>query len=219
MATPVAAVSAGTVQTRSRYWLVPVARAAVAAVAGLVITFSQDHSAALGLTVFGAFAALTALALIAGSVPLKTDRVARQVSLAQGILTLVAGVAALAFAASAGLPAFFAIVLIWALLTGGLEVYNGFRLRGRSPLARDWMTIGLATVLLAVAFLVVPQGLDQQFTGPDGVARSLTASIVAVGIFGAYAAIVAVLLVIGGFSLKWGTDPSGRAARETESHS
>ncbi|WP_411722299.1 hypothetical protein [Mycetocola sp.] len=218
MATPVTAAPNGTAQSRSRYWLVPIARAAVAAVAAVVITFSQNHSATLGLTVFGAFAVLTALAIFAGSGSLKADRVAQHTFVAQAVLTLAAGAVALAFAASASLPAFFAIVLIWALLTGALELYNGFRLRGRSPLARDWTAIGLVTVLLAVAFLVVPQGLDQQFTGPDGVERSLTASIVAVGVYGAYAAIVAVLLVIGGFSLKWGTDPSGRVAPETESH-
>jgi uncharacterized membrane protein YhaH (DUF805 family) len=219
VATPVTAVPSGTAQSRSRYWLVPIARAAVAALAAVVITFSQDHSAALGLTLFGAFALLSALAVFAGSGSLAADRVAQHTFVAQAILTLAAGVVALAFAASASLPAFFAIVLIWALLTGSLELYNGFRVRGRSPLARDWMTIGVVTVLLAVAFLAVPQGLDQQFTGPDGVERSLTASIVAVGVFGAYAAIVAVLLVIGGFSLKWGTDSNGRTAPETESHS
>ncbi|HEV7847800.1 MAG TPA: hypothetical protein VGO88_00540 [Mycetocola sp.] len=219
MATPVAAASAGPVQTRSRYWLVPVTRAVVAAVAAIVITFSQNHSAALGLAVFGGFAVLTASAILVGSASLKADRVAHHTFVAQAVLTLVAGAVALAFAASASLPAFFAIVLIWALLTGALELYNGFRLRGRSPLARDWTTTGIVTVLLAVAFLVVPQGLDQHFTGPDGVERSLTASIVAVGVFGAYAAIVAVLLVIGGFSLKWGTDPSGRVTPETESQS
>jgi uncharacterized membrane protein HdeD (DUF308 family) len=219
VATPVTAVPHGTAQARTRYWLVPIARAAIAAVAAVVITFSQNHSAALGLTVFGAFAALTGLAILAGSRSLKADGVAHHVFVAHAILTLAAGGVALAFAASASLPVFFAVVLIWALLTGALELYSGFRLRGRSPLARDWMTIGVVTVLLAVAFLVVPQGLDQQFTGPDGIERSLTASIVAVGVFGAYAAIVAVLLVIGGFSLKWGTDPSGRVAPETESQS
>jgi uncharacterized membrane protein YhaH (DUF805 family) len=219
VATSVTAVSSGTAQTRSRYWLVPLLRAGVAAVAAAVITFSQDHSAALGLTVFGAFAIVTALAILAGSGALTGDRVARLTFVAQAAITLAAGVTALALAASAGLPAFFAIVLIWALLTGALELYSGFRLRGRSPLARDWTTIGLATVLLAVAFLLVPQGLDQQFTGPDGIERSLTASIVVVGIFGAYAAIVAVLLVIGGFSLKWGTDQSGPTTPETESPS
>ncbi|MET1051911.1 MAG: hypothetical protein ABWX65_04655 [Mycetocola sp.] len=207
MATSVAAATGGAVNSRSRYWLVPVARAAVAAVAGVVITFSGDHSPWLGLSVFGGFAVLTALVeIILGSVRLSSDRVSRGTFLVQAIVTLLAGVVALVLAPSSGLPAFFAIVLIWALLTGALELYSGFRLRGRSPLARDWTTIGGLTVLLAVAFLLVPPGLDQQFTGPDGIERSLTASVVTVGIFGAYAAIAAVLLVIGGLSLKWGTD-------------
>ncbi|RLP73080.1 hypothetical protein D9V29_03500 [Mycetocola manganoxydans] len=207
----------GIAQSRSRYWLVAVARALVAAVAGLVITFSPDHSASLGLSVFGGFAVLTALVHLAGSRTLDADTVTRRSFVAQGILSLAAGVLALILAPIGGQPAFFAIVLLWALLTGALELYSGFHLRGRSALARDWMTIGGVTVLLAVAFLLVPQGLDQHFTGPDGVERSLTASIVSVGTFGAYAAIVAVLLAIGGFSLKWGTDSSGRVAPETES--
>lgn len=224
MATPVAAAPVGAVpvgagQARSRYWLVPVTRAAVAAVAAIVITFSQDHSASLGLTIFGAFAVLTGLALLAGTRSLAEDRVAQRTFAAQAFLTIAAGTVSLVAAASGSLPAFFAIVLAWALLTGALELYNGFRLRGRSPLARDWTTTGLVTVLLAVAFLVVPQDLNQQFSGPDGVERSLTASIVTVGIFGAYAAIVAVLLVIGGFSLKWGADSSGRVTSKTESPS
>lgn len=220
MATPVAAAPGGAVNSRSRYWLVPVARAAVAAVAAVVITFSGDHSPWLGLSVFGGFAVLTALVhLVFGSGPLASDRVSRRAFTAQAILTALAGAAALVLAPSAGLPAFYLIVIVWSLLTGALELYSGYRLRGRSPLARDWMTIGGLTVLLTVAFLLVPPGLDQQFTGPDGVARSLTASVVTVGIFGAYAAIVAVLLLIGGLSLKWGTDASGRVTPETESPS
>ena len=220
MATPVAAATGGAVNSRSRYWLVPVARAAVAAVAAVAITFNGNHSPWLGLSVFGGFAVLTALVeILLGSPRLAADRVARGAFLAQAAVTLVAGVVALALAPTAGLPAFYGIVIVWALLTGAVELYSGFRLRGRSPLARDWMTIGGLTVLLAVAFLLVPPGLDQQFTGPDGVDRSLTASVVTVGIFGAYAAIVAVLLVIGGFSLKWGADESGRVLSETESTS
>ncbi len=217
MATPVAAAPAGAVNSRSRYWLVPVSRAAVAAAAAVVITFSGDHSPWLGLSVFGGFAVLTALVeFVLGAASLASDRVSRRVVVAQAVVTVAAGVVALVLAPFAGLPAFYAIVIIWALLTGALELYSGYRLRGRSPLARDWMTIGTLTALLAVAFLIVPPGLDQQFTGPDGIDRSLTASIVTVGIFGAYAAIVAVLLVIGGLSLKWGTDERGRVSPETE---
>ncbi|MBG6238587.1 peptidoglycan/LPS O-acetylase OafA/YrhL [Mycetocola sp. CAN_C7] len=217
MATPVAAATGGAVNSRSRYWLVPVARAAVAAVAAVVITFNGNHSPWLGLSVFGGFAVLTALIeIVLGSARLAADRVSRRTFFAQAIITLAAGVVALALAPNSSLPAFYAIVIVWALLTGALELYSGFRLRRRSPLARDWTTIGGLTVLLAVAFLLVPPGLDHQFTGPDGIDRSLTASIVTVGIFGAYAAIGAVLLVIGGFSLKWGTDESGRVPPETE---
>ncbi len=217
MATPVAAAPAGAVNARSRYWLVPVSRAAVAAAAAVVITFSGDHSPWLGLSVFGGFAVLTALVeLVLGAASLASDRVSRRLVVAQSVVTVAAGAVALALAPFAGLPAFYAIVIVWALLTGALELYSGYRLRGRSSLARDWMTIGGLTALLAVAFLLVPPGLDQQFTGPDGIDRSLTASVVTVGIFGAYAAIVAVLLVIGGLSLKWGTDERGRVSPETE---
>lgn len=195
-----------------------------AAIAAGVITFSVDHSAPLGLTVFGAFAVVTGLlAVIFVPRTLADDRGSRLNFLLSGVVSLLAGVAALFLAATgtSALPGLFITVIVWALLTGVLELYSGFRLRGRSPFARDWMTIGGATVLLGVVYLLVPPGLDQHYTGPDGIDRSLTASIVTVGIFGAYAAIVAVLLIIGGLSLKWGTDGAGRSSTTgtTESQS
>lgn len=215
MATPVAAAPGGAVDSRSSYWVIPIVRALVAAVAAIVVTFSSDHSASFGLLVFGVFAILSGI--VTGGLHLgvlRDDRVARWSFALQGLVAALAGGAALAIAASQpSLPALVAIVTAWALITGALELYNGFRLRGRSPLAREWMTIGGLTVLLAIVLVTIPQSLDQHFTGPDGVERSLTASIVTVGIFGAYAAILAVLLTIGGLSLKWGTD---RQATTTE---
>ena len=59
------------------------------------------------------------------------------------------------------------------------------------------------TVLLAVVVLVIPADYVQPFTGPDGVARELTASIIIVGVLGAYWAILGIYLVIAGLSLKW----------------
>lgn len=219
MVTPVASTPDGVVTPHSRYWLVPVSRAVAAAVAAVVITFSRDHSPWLGLSVFAGFAVVTGLVLLLpGARRLPDDRVTRRAFQVQGLVSLVAGGAAVALLPFAGMPAFFGIVSAWALITGALEAYCGHRVRGRTALARDWTIVGWATVLLAVAFFVVPQGLDEQFTGPDGVARSLTASIVTVGIFGAYAAIIAMLLAIGGFSLKWGADETGRVSPETESH-
>ena len=224
LASSAVAAPRGAVDSTARYWILQVLRAVPAAIAAVVITFSSDHSAPLGLTVFGGFAVVTGLlGLVLVPRLLLDDRVARLNFLVSAVVSVLAGAGALTFALTgfAPLPGLFLIVIIWALLTGALELYSGFRVRGRSPFARDWMTIGGLTVILALAYLVVPPGLDQQFEGPDGVARSLTASIVTVGIFGAYAAILAVLLLIGGFSLKWGTDDARRASTTgtTESQS
>lgn len=224
MASSAAAAPRGAVDSTSRYWIFQLFRAVPAAVAASVITFSVDHSAPLGLTVFGAFAVLTGLlAVIFVPRTLADDRVSRLNFLVSGIVSLLAGAGALVLAGTgrSALPGLFITVIVWALLTGVLELYSGFRVRGRSPFARDWLTIGGATLLLAIVFLLVPPGLDQHYMGPDGVDRSLTASIVTVGIFGAYAAIVAVLLIIGGFSLKWGTDDARRSSTSgtTESQS
>lgn len=224
MASSAAAAPRGTVDSTSRYWVFQLLRAVPAAIAAGVITFSLDHSAPLGLTVFGAFAVLTGLlAVVFVPRTLADDRVSRLNFLVSGVVSLLAGAAALVFVGTgtAAVPALFITVIVWALLTGVLELYSGFRVRGRSPFARDWMTVGGATVLLGIVFLLVPPGLDQHYTGPDGVDRSLTASIVTVGVFGAYAAIIAVLLIIGGFSLKWGTDDARRSSTTgtTESQS
>ena len=218
MASSAAAASRGTADSTSRYWVFQLLRAIPAAIAAGVITFSLDHSAPLGLTVFGGFAILTGIvAVLLVPRTLANDRVSRLNFLLSGIISLLAGVAALAFAGTgtSARPALFLTVIVWALLTGVLELYSGFRVRGRSPFARDWMTIGGATVLLGIVFLLVPPGLDQHYAGPDGIDRSLTASIVTVGVFGAYAAVVAVLLIIGGFSLKWGTDDARRSSTST----
>jgi uncharacterized membrane protein HdeD (DUF308 family) len=215
LASSAVAAPRSAVDSTSRYWLFQVLRAVPAAIAAVVITFNSDHSAPLGLTVFGGFALLTGL-LTLTMVPrtLASDRGALLNFVVSGVVSILAGIAALVFAnaGTASVPALFLTVIVWALLTGVLELYSGFRVRSRSPFARDWMTLGGVTVLLALAYLLVPPELNQQFEGPDGVARSLTSSIVTVGIFGAYAAIVAVLSLIGGLSLKWGTDDARRAS-------
>ncbi|MES2169928.1 MAG: hypothetical protein V4479_04310, partial [Actinomycetota bacterium] len=68
-----------------------------------------------------------------------------------------------------------------------------------------WMTVGGLTVILAIAFLLVPPGFSQAFKDPDGVTRVLDSSVIVVGILGLYAGICAVFLVIAGLSARWGT--------------
>jgi uncharacterized membrane protein HdeD (DUF308 family) len=176
-----------------------------------VITFSADHSAGLGLVTFGVFAVLSGAVVAAAALRWSGPGVERGVPLVQGGIAIVAGVASLVVPA-AGLPYLVFTVTAFAILTGFLELYLGVRGRraigggGVATFARDHIFVGALTVLLAVAVLLVPPGFVQAFTGPDGVERQLTASVVVVGLLGAYWAIAGIYLVIASLSLKWGTD-------------
>ncbi|MCJ1713969.1 DUF308 domain-containing protein [Curtobacterium sp. VKM Ac-2922] len=190
---------------RARYWPIPVLRAVPAAVIALVITFSSNHAAGYGLLLFGVFAVVEGAVLGIGSAArLRDDQRSRRTALAQSVITVVSGIVAIA-ANGFGLTAFIAVVVVFAVLTGALELTQGLRSRGRSPFARDWMTIGGLTLLLAIAFLVTPPDYSQQLGGIEKVPGTLDASVVLVGLLGAYLAIAAVFHVIAGLSHKWGT--------------
>ena len=115
---------------------------------------------------------------------------------------MLTGLAAL-LRMSGGLPLLILLVSVFAALTGFLELYLGWRGRGRDRSARDWTFVGALTIVLAIAVLLVPADFSQVFTGPDDVERELTASVIVVGLVGAYWVIVGLYLVIAGLSLKW----------------
>ncbi|WP_144761626.1 hypothetical protein [Curtobacterium sp. 9128] len=195
---------------RARYWPIPILRAVPAAVVALVITFSSNHAAGYGLLLFGVFAVVEGAVLGIGSLRrLDDDARSRRTAVAQAAITVLAGVIGIA-CNGLGLPAFIAVVVAFAVLTGALELAQGIRARRTSPFARDWMTIGGLTLLLAIGFLVTPPDYSQQLGGIERVSGVLDASIVLVGLFGAYLAITAVFHVIAGLSHKWGTTaPAG----------
>lgn len=182
-------------------WIVTLARAIPALVLGLVITFSPDHSAALGLIGFGVYAIAVGAVLVVAAFRRLIEPSARAPFLIQGVVTLVAGIAALV--QPGGGTAYLVWVLsAWAVVAGALELVNGVRHRRRSAAARDWMLTGALTLLLAVVVILVPPELAYDFTGPDQVERILTAAIVVVGVLGAWAIIVGVQLGIAAVSLR-----------------
>ena len=183
------------------YWPVPLSRSIIALVAAAVITFAQDHSPRMGLLIFGGFAVLTAIVLIVAALRVHTgaDRI---IVLLMALVGLLAGGFALALTGG-GLPFYLYLVSVWAAITGFLELYLGLRGRRRNPAARDWIFVGAVTALFAIVVVILPPDFTQQFSGAQGVTGTLTASVIAVGAFGAYAAIVGVYLVIGALSLKW----------------
>jgi uncharacterized membrane protein HdeD (DUF308 family) len=168
----------------ARYWPVPIARAAVAAVAALVVTFVADHSPAVGLGVFGSFALLSGLVVLVGARRVDRTRLAAGLIANQGAMSVVVGITALVtLAVGASLTA-----LVVLAVTAASELIVGLRVADASPASRDHVVVAAATALLAVVLLLVRD---------DGV--------FVVGAIGAYAAIVAVYLAIAGLSLKWDT--------------
>jgi len=181
-----------------------VLRAVPAAVVALVITFSADHSAYLGLIALGTFAVVTGVIVVVGAV---RGAYPRGPFGLQGGLLIVGGTVALVFN-DAGLP--FLLVLTSVLLgvTGVIELVTGLRSRVQVAGAHDWIFMGGFSTLFAAAVLLVPTDLVDVISIPGKDVPPLTASTMVVGLLGAYAAIAAVYLVIAGLSLKWAPQAS-----------
>ena len=201
---------------RSAYWPVAIVRAVPAAILGLVITFVANHSAGFGLVAFGIFAVTSGVLLaVLAWVRLGGSGV-RAFLVAQGGVAVLAGILALLLR-DGGIAMFFLLVTAFAIITGFLELYSGFRTRRRFVASGDWRVGGVLTILTAIALLLVPPGLHQGIRTAEGTTGVLDAAVIAVGILGAYAAILAVYLLIAGFSAKWGTQSvrTGTSAAST----
>src|SRR5690349_12473493 len=104
---------------------VQLARAAFAAIAALMITFSSDHSAAVGSAVFSGFAIATGFVhLLAAWLVYPAGR--RWPSIALGVVAVVAGMATGLFPLRT-VTGFFVTVIAWALVSGVLELVAGWR--------------------------------------------------------------------------------------------
>lgn len=195
---------------RVRVRNIQLARAIIAIVAALVITFSPDHSAGYGLFVFAGFAIVTA-AVLAVAAALTYPGGRRWSWITNAAITLVAGLVAVVPALHTT-PVFFAVVITWAAVTGIVEIVGAGRDRlrmreagivdpQRRSEARDGTTVGVLTVVLAMAIgLVSPDLSYDYFIDDAGQWFALTGIVVAVGLFGGYAAIVAVYLGIAAFT-------------------
>ncbi|GEM_PF-323730 len=198
---------------------VQVARAVFAAIAAVMITFSSDHSAAVGLAVFSGFTLATSLVHFAAAW-LVYPAGSRWPSVLLGLLSAAAGMAA-------GIPPwrtttlFFVVVVAWAVLTGIVELIAGMRgVRGDAASipsrteARDALVTGAITLVFAVATVVVSPEYSLTYTIDEAGTFELTGTIIAVGVLGFYTAIVAVHLGIAGASPRPRTSPAETAAHD-----
>ncbi len=178
-------------------WFAPIVRALPAVAAGLTITFTADHSSAVGLVMLAVFGLGSATVLLVTA--LRLPRADALAGLHRPLALLAATVGALAVivlvAEVISLPVLLLLVGGYAVLAGAFELVWGIRHRGRSGFARDAIVIGTGTLALALVLAFVGDPVS------------------AVGFFGAYAVILGVYLVIAGLSLKW----SPPATESTES--
>ncbi|OZB84742.1 MAG: acyl-CoA synthetase [Microbacterium sp. 14-71-5] len=208
---------------------VQLARAAFAAVAALMITFSANHSAFVGLAVFSGFALVTAVIEILAAW-LVAPSGWRWPYVLLGAVAIVTGMAS-SIPGWRTTPLFFVVVIAWGALGGLVELLAGIRARrqaraGTAPAAvadgaRDGILIGSLGLALAVGLLCVPTTYALNYSIAEAGSFTLTGITLAVGIFGAYAAIVAVFLGIAGLSPRArtavaGTDTAGTAPAENE---
>ncbi|QNO37455.1 DUF308 domain-containing protein [Protaetiibacter sp. SSC-01] len=184
-------------------WVAPLARAVPALVLGVVVTFSPDHSSGLGLVGFGVLAVLWAAVLLASG--LRADRGIRGLVLLQGVVTALAGIAALSIP-DRGVGTLVLLVSAWGIIAGALETVNGIRFRRTRPVARDWIATGALAVLLGLVFLLVPQSYTDPYAveekGEVVYTGTVTADVLLVGLLGAWAVIVGVQLAIAAVSLR-----------------
>lgn len=191
--------------TPTRFWVLHIVRAVLFGLVAVFTTFALDHSPQMGLLTFGVFAVVAGITVGALSFRSVDDGPTRRLVIAQSAVSIIAGAVALVLNAT-GLGTYLLTVSIWAGMTGLLELYTGYRLARRSPLSRDLLIAGALTALLAVVFVLLPPDYQQSSGGINDAPLTLTSSVIAVGVFGAYAAVMAVFLAIGGLSLKWQKD-------------
>ena len=191
---------------------VQLARAFFAALAAVMITFSPDHSASVGLSVFSGFAIATGLVLLL-SVWLVFPAGRRGPAILLGAFTVVAGMVG-GFPALRSTTLFFVLVIAWALVTGIVEFAVGIA-RRRDPHARDAILMGALTIALGVALLFVSPGYSLDYVIEQAGEYTLTGISIAVGVFGGYAAIIAVFLAIAGFSPRRPVERQDAAAAES----
>jgi hypothetical protein len=189
---------------RARYWPVPILRAIPAAIVAMIITFSSNHATGYGLALFGAYCIVEGAILGLVAVRRMPNGTARRLTTVQSIVTLLAGLVAFGIIES-GAIGFIAVVIPFAVVTGGLELTQGILSRRTSPFARDWQTIGGITVLLAIAVALTPPNYSKELGGIEHIKGTLDSPVILVGLFGAYLALTAVFHVIAGLSHKWGT--------------
>jgi hypothetical protein len=162
------------------------ARAVAAALVAVVVTFTLDHGAParFGLLVLGGYLLLQAAVLSVGTTVLARTRTGRVLVVVRAAVSLVGAIVALTDA-DGGVGLLRPLEGAVFLLVGALEIVGGLRGAERSELAGDAVVVGGLQVLVGLMLFIL---------NPD--------ALLAVGVLGAWGAVVAVYLGISAVNLR-----------------
>ncbi len=152
-------------------------RAAVSFAVGIFITFSQSHSANVGLLALAIFALGFAVTNAAGSAIWGKGMAAIEAMPLTLVALLIGVFAIMAGSSAAATTAFVGLVTVWGLVSGAFELYLARRASLKSVEGREYLLSAVLSIVLGLLFLVAPLDI-----------------VSAVGFFGAYLVVSAVQL-------------------------
>jgi uncharacterized membrane protein HdeD (DUF308 family) len=179
----------GLIRDRARgtipYFVVALVRAVILLIFGVLIAFTQQHTAIFGLIALGIFLVVYSVSLGVLILGMGEPTQARGLHGWQALVSLVVGLMVLALH-QAGIVFLLWAIVLWAFLIGVAEIFAGWRMPAGHGLRKDWIAQGAMTVVLAV--VVVLQPAD---------------SVTVVGFLGAWAIIQGVYASIAGLSSRF----------------
>ncbi|ANC30472.1 HdeD family acid-resistance protein [Isoptericola dokdonensis] len=138
-----------------RLWYWPVIRGVLAVVFGLLAVFLPDKTPGLLVQVFGAFVIVDGIVSLVDGLRRRGSQ-AGSVNTGIGVVAIVFG-AVMLFLPGVTLALVLALIAIWAMLFGLLQIFAAFALRSRGGGSWVWSLVsGLLFVALAVVCLVRP---------------------------------------------------------------
>jgi uncharacterized membrane protein HdeD (DUF308 family) len=178
------AIAAGTVEL-ARWWWTFILRGVLAIAFGVVAFVSPPATIAALVLLFGAWALVDGVFHIAGAIQDRSRNRSFWLAVLEGVVSIIAGVLALAFPAFAALSLLL-IISAWSIITGIFEVVMAIRLREQIT-GELWLAIaGILSIMFGVLLFLFPT----------------SGAITIVWIIGAFAIAFGISMIILGWRLR-----------------
>jgi uncharacterized membrane protein HdeD (DUF308 family) len=148
------AMVAGTVEL-ARWWWTFILRGVLAIAFGVVAFVSPPATITVLVLLFGAWALVDGVFHIAGAIQDRSRNRSWWLALLEGVVSIIAGVLALAFPAFAALSLLL-IIAAWSIVTGLIEVVMAIRLREQIT-GEFWLGLaGILSIVFGVLLFLFP---------------------------------------------------------------